>query len=179
MRKSLARWAGPNNAFKPTPHRGANHMAGTACHVLHAPLRRGLTWVLGLMGKNHSGLLAFGAIPLWLALSVPLALLAVFANPLIPRLLGFYLFFGPQFLFSFSQVVTPVPGGYAPLFQPWVAAVVCAALWLAVTIAYGCAARNWPTRRTLMLGLVVVLAVAFLTHFGFSAFGYRVQLDGP
>ncbi|MBB1474014.1 hypothetical protein H5368_13340 [Luteimonas sp. MC1782] len=33
----------PNNAFKPTPHRGANHMADTACHVLHAPLRRGLT----------------------------------------------------------------------------------------------------------------------------------------
>lgn len=33
----------PNNAFKPTPHRGANHMAGRACHVLHAPLRRGLT----------------------------------------------------------------------------------------------------------------------------------------
>ncbi len=33
----------PNNAFKPTPHRGANHMAGAACHVPHAPLRRGLT----------------------------------------------------------------------------------------------------------------------------------------
>jgi len=32
----------PNNALKPTPHRGANHMADTACHVLHAPLRRGL-----------------------------------------------------------------------------------------------------------------------------------------
>src|SRR5690606_25019322 len=43
---------GPNNAFKPTPHRGANHMAGTACHVLHAPLRRGLTWVLGAMSSK-------------------------------------------------------------------------------------------------------------------------------
>ena len=32
----------PNNVLKPTPHRGANHMAGKACHVLHAPLRRGL-----------------------------------------------------------------------------------------------------------------------------------------
>ena len=32
----------PNNVLKPTPHRGANHMAGRACHVLHAPLRRGL-----------------------------------------------------------------------------------------------------------------------------------------
>ena len=42
----------PNNAFKPTPHRGANHMAGTACHVLHAPLRRGLTLVLGLVSRT-------------------------------------------------------------------------------------------------------------------------------
>ena len=38
----------PNESFKPTPHRGANHMADTACHVLHAPLQRGLTLVLGL-----------------------------------------------------------------------------------------------------------------------------------
>ena len=29
------------------PHRGANHMAGTVCHALHAPLRHGLTLVLG------------------------------------------------------------------------------------------------------------------------------------
>src|SRR5690606_25414354 len=43
---------GPNNAFKPTPHRGANHnMAGTACHVLHAPLRRGLTRVLAFCAE--------------------------------------------------------------------------------------------------------------------------------
>ncbi|MBJ6985746.1 hypothetical protein [Luteimonas sp. MC1750] len=33
---------GANNALKPTPHRGANHVAGKACHMLHAPLRRGL-----------------------------------------------------------------------------------------------------------------------------------------
>ena len=39
---SGARHRRPNNALKPTPHRGANHMAGRACHVLHAPLRRGL-----------------------------------------------------------------------------------------------------------------------------------------
>src|SRR5690606_11642331 len=35
--------ARPNNPFKPTPHRGAKHMAGKAGHVLRAPLRRGLT----------------------------------------------------------------------------------------------------------------------------------------
>src|SRR5690606_13743756 len=45
----------PNNAFKPTPHRVANHMAGTACHVAHAPLRRGLTLVLGLTRASLAG----------------------------------------------------------------------------------------------------------------------------
>src|SRR5690606_37934778 len=28
-------------------------MAGQACHVLHAPLRRGLTWVLGGMSRSQ------------------------------------------------------------------------------------------------------------------------------
>lgn len=37
----------PNNAFKPTPFRSANHMAGTACHMACSTARRGLTWVLG------------------------------------------------------------------------------------------------------------------------------------
>ena len=44
----------PNNSFKPTPHRGANHMAGTACHVLHAPLWRGLTQALGPQDTSHA-----------------------------------------------------------------------------------------------------------------------------
>src|SRR5690606_1441972 len=37
-----ARERRPNESFKPMPHRGANPMAGTACHALHAPLRHGL-----------------------------------------------------------------------------------------------------------------------------------------
>ena len=131
------------------------------------------------MSKHRSGLLAFGAVPFWLATSVPLAFLAFFSSPFLPRLLSLYLFFAPQYLFSFSQVVTPVEGGYAPLFQPGVATAVCTALWLAVTTAYGFLARNWPIGRTLALGLAAVLAVAFLTHLGFSALGYSVQLDGP
>src|SRR5690606_10647388 len=36
-------------SFKPTPLRGANHMADKACHVLHAPTQRSLTLVLGLV----------------------------------------------------------------------------------------------------------------------------------
>lgn len=39
----------PNKSFKPTPLRGANHMADKACHVLHAPTQRSLTLVLGPM----------------------------------------------------------------------------------------------------------------------------------
>src|SRR5690606_34767077 len=40
-----------NNSFKPTPLRYANHMAGTACHVLRSTTRRGLTQVLGARGS--------------------------------------------------------------------------------------------------------------------------------
>lgn len=39
----MALLAGPNNAFKPKPLRSANHMAGTACHVLRSTTRLGLT----------------------------------------------------------------------------------------------------------------------------------------
>src|SRR5690606_9685266 len=46
-----ARERRPNESFKPMPHRGANHMAGTASHALHAPLRHGLTLVLGRMSE--------------------------------------------------------------------------------------------------------------------------------
>ena len=42
----------PNNAFKPKPLRSANHMAGTACHVLRSTTRLGLTWVLGLVSRT-------------------------------------------------------------------------------------------------------------------------------
>jgi hypothetical protein len=106
-----------------------------------------------------------------------MAALALFANPLFPRVLGTYLFFGPQYLFSFSYVVRPAAGGYAPLFQPATAAVVCALLWLAATISYGLVARRWPILRALLLGLPVVVVAVWLVHLGFSAFGYSVQLD--
>src|SRR5690606_15838213 len=42
----------PNNAFKPKPLRSAQHMAGTACHVLCSTTRLGLTWVLGLVSRT-------------------------------------------------------------------------------------------------------------------------------
>src|SRR5690606_14178663 len=42
----------PNNSFKPTPLRYANHMADTACHVLCSTTRRGLTLALGLVSRT-------------------------------------------------------------------------------------------------------------------------------
>src|SRR5690606_14876264 len=44
--------ARPNNAFKPSPLRYANHMAGKACHVLCSATRLGLTQVLGSRGRS-------------------------------------------------------------------------------------------------------------------------------
>ncbi len=40
---SGVRRVAPNNAFKPTPLRYANHMAEKACHVVGSTTRRGLT----------------------------------------------------------------------------------------------------------------------------------------
>ena len=142
-------------------------------------LRVGLIQALGLMSKQRSGRIAFGVIPLWLIVSVPLAFLAFFASPFIPRLLGLYVFFAPQYLFSFSHVVAATRSGYEPLFAPGASIFFNVALWLLVTIGYGRIARQWPVGRTIWLGLAVVLAVTLLVHLGFSAFGYRVQLDGP
>ena len=42
---------GANKSSKPTPLRGANHMAGKACHALRTPTQRGLTLALGGRGK--------------------------------------------------------------------------------------------------------------------------------
>src|SRR5690606_25650148 len=42
----------PNNSFKPTPLRYANHMAGRACHMVCSTTRRGLTQVLGRFGES-------------------------------------------------------------------------------------------------------------------------------
>ena len=64
----------PNKSFKPTPLRGANHMADKACHVLHAPTQRSLTLVLGRMAAILA-IVQFALVPLLLlvALSVRFA----------------------------------------------------------------------------------------------------------
>lgn len=82
----------PNNSFKPTPLRYANHMAGTACHVLRSTTRRGLTQALGRMTKSMS-IFDFLKTSTWLArlclLVAALSLLAAIYSwlPLVPHYL--------------------------------------------------------------------------------------------
>lgn len=46
-----ARQRRPDKSFKSTPHRGAKHMASCTCHMLCAPMQRGL--IQALAGMNH------------------------------------------------------------------------------------------------------------------------------
>jgi hypothetical protein len=39
-------WLGPNNSFKPTPHRGVNSVLCATLHAVATPLRGGLTQAL-------------------------------------------------------------------------------------------------------------------------------------
>ena len=131
------------------------------------------------MSVNHSGRLAYGAVPFWLALSFPGMFLAFIAGPFLPRLVGNYLFFAPQYLFAFSQAYEISGSVHGHFFAPGTAGFFCAALWLVVTIGYGRIARSWPIGRTIWLALAVVLAVVCAVNLGFFAFGYRIGLDGP
>ncbi|GGA88226.1 hypothetical protein GCM10011521_28250 [Arenimonas soli] len=131
------------------------------------------------MSSTSRTIASFIAVPAWLALSFPLMFLAYFASAFIPRLLGNFLFFWPQYLFSFRYVVAPVAGGFEPLFSPAIAPVACAFYWLAVSLGYGMLARNWPALRSLLVGFAAVVAATAILHAGFAAFGYGVQLDGP
>jgi hypothetical protein len=57
---SLFSWHGPNNSFKPTPHRGVNSVLYATLHAVAAPLRVGLTQALGpapMFQEIHDSLL--------------------------------------------------------------------------------------------------------------------------
>src|SRR5690606_16197941 len=58
----------PNNSFKPTPLRYANHMADKACHVLRSTARRGLTLALGVTWRLQMTEGTTGAKTIWLTL---------------------------------------------------------------------------------------------------------------
>ena len=49
--------SGPNNSFKPTPHRGVNSVLYATLHAVATPLRGGLTQALG--GRKAFGGFAF------------------------------------------------------------------------------------------------------------------------
>ena len=50
---------GPNNSFKPTPHRGVNSVLYATLHAVATPLRGGLTQALGRMKLDLTPLLRF------------------------------------------------------------------------------------------------------------------------
>ncbi|GAB3095975.1 hypothetical protein [Lysobacter terrae] len=131
------------------------------------------------MSEQSRSRLSYAAIPLWLMLSIALPFIAMAAHGILPRVIGNFAFFAPQFLFSFSQVVNPTGYAYTPLFSQVGAAAFGISLWLVTTVMYGLIARHWPRRRSFWVAPVLIIALAVLVHTGFSAFGYTLQLDGP
>jgi RsiW-degrading membrane proteinase PrsW (M82 family) len=131
------------------------------------------------MSDQSSSRLSYAAVPLWLALSIALPFIAIAAHRILPRMIGNFAFFAPQYLFSFSQVVKPSGYGYSPLFPQPGATIFCASLWLVTTVVYGLIAKRWPRRRFFWLAPIAIIVVSVLVHAGFSGFGYTLQLDGP
>lgn len=130
------------------------------------------------MSEQSRTRVSYAAVPLWLMLSLASPWIAMAAHGLLPRVIGNLVFFAPQYLFAFSQVVKPIGYAYAPLFSQTGAALFGVALWLVTSIAYGLVARRWPRHRSFWLAPLVIIIVSVFVHLGFSAFGYTVQLDG-
>lgn len=131
------------------------------------------------MRKPPSKLLAFTAVPVWLALSISQMFFPIYTAEFLPSPIVNLAFFSPQYLFSFSQVVQSTGYAYNPLFTSSTAIMFGVALWLLVTVGYGLIAQRFPRLLTLPLALVAVVAVTLMVHYCFSMFGYSLQLDGP
>jgi hypothetical protein len=123
--------------------------------------------------------LRVATVPIWLAVSILLSLMVIFLPLRLPRLLGNYVFFAPQYLFDFVRVVRPTDGGFVALFADGTAQFVCAAFWLTVATGHAAITRRWKASHAFVMGLVSVVVAAVLVHLAFSALGYAVQLDGP
>ena len=123
--------------------------------------------------------IAFAAIPLWLALAVVLPFVAILLHPVLPRTGASLVFFAPQYLFSFDQIVRPVDGGFASLFSDQLAGLVCLLLWSTATVCYGLFARRIPGRVSFLLAPLALAGVAAAFHVAAGALGYTLQLDGP
>lgn len=123
--------------------------------------------------------LRVATVPIWLAVSVLLSLLVIFLPLHLPNLLGNLVFFAPQYLFGFTQVVRRTEGGFVRLFADGTAQFVCAAFWLAVAIGHFAITRRWNASHAFAMGLVAVVVATVLLHLIFSTFGYTVELDGP
>lgn len=123
--------------------------------------------------------LRVATVPIWLAVSIPLALLVFWVPLPLPNWLHGFVFLAPQYLFHFMRVVRPTEGGFERLFSDGAAALVCAAFWLAVAIGHFALTRRWKVSNAFFMGLVTVVVATVLVHLAFSAFGYAVELDAP
>jgi hypothetical protein len=131
------------------------------------------------MSTRSGSASAFAAIPLWLAFVIGLPFAAIVLHPVLPRTVANFAFFAPQYLFSFGQIVRPVEGGFASLFNDQVAGLACLLLWSAATIAFGLLARRAPRRVSFLLAPLALVLVTAGFHLVAGVFGYTLQLDGP
>ena len=123
-------------------------------------------------------LVRLAAVPIWLAASIPLAILTLIVP--LPNPVRTFIFLAPQYLFEFVRVGRPEGGsGFVRLFPYGTAGFACAVLWLTVAIGHAAVTRRWKLSHAFAAGLVVVVAATVLAHLTFAAFGYAVQLDGP
>jgi hypothetical protein len=132
------------------------------------------------MRKSPSKLFAFTAVPIWLALSVPLMLCGIPLSAFLPPSIINLVIFSPIFLFCFYDVARTADNSYVLLFSSASAATFGVTLWLLTTICYGTLARRLlSSGLTFPFAFVAVAVVTIATHYCFSVFGYKLQYDGP
>lgn len=123
--------------------------------------------------------LSFAVVPACLVVSLGLPFLVAVLNSILPEFFSMLFFFGPQYLFSFSSVVSPVPGGFVALFSTSSAALFGFLLWAITSVAFGFFSRKWRVGFQFLAAPITIVLVAVLVHSAFAIFGYSVQLDGP
>jgi hypothetical protein len=114
-----------------------------------------------------------------LVLSVALAFLAATIPVNLPWDLNEHLFFAPQYLFCFNQIVKRVLFGFETLFSPAGAWTFGIALWSMVAAGYGWLTKRLPLLAVVLLAPIAIIVTTILVHRVFSAMGYFLELDGP
>ena len=124
--------------------------------------------------------ISFAIVPACLVVSLGLSFLVAVLNSILPNFVSMLFFFGPQYLFSFSSVVSPVPGGFVALFSTSsYAALFGFLLWAITSFVFGFFTRKWRVGFQFIAAPIAIVLVAVLVHSAFAIFGYSVQLEGP